>query len=152
MSVTQIKLGTPVLTFPANRSPDGTIDAALIPVGSVFHGRESAWAASPNRAYILIMQGDGNLVLYKAIGQNPAPAPGAVMTVQPLWASNTTGRSAEYFAVQDDGNLVIYTAKNEAVWSSGTQGDWLSGLYLQTNGNLVLYKLAPAWGTNTAQK
>ncbi len=88
----------------------------------------------------------------KAIGQNPAPAPGAVTTVQPLWASNTTGRSAEYFAVQDDGNLVIYTAKNEAVWSSGTQGDWLSGLYLQTNGNLVLYKLAPAWGTNTAQK
>lgn len=152
MSATQIKLGTPVLTFPANRSPDGAVDAAMIPVGSVFHGRESAWAASPNKAYILIMQGDGNLVLYKAIGQNPTPAPGAVMNVVPLWASNTTGQSAEYFTVQSDGNMVIYTANNHAVWSSGTQGDWLSALYLQTDGNLVLYKLAPAWATSTVQK
>lgn len=152
MSVIQIILGAPVLTFPANRSPDGTVEAAMIPVGSVFHGRQSAWAVSPNRAYILIMQGDGNLVLYKAVGQNPVPAPGAVMNVVPLWASNTTGQGAEYFAVQNDGNLVIYTANNKPVWSSGTQGDWLSALHLQTDGNLVLYKLAPAWATGTVQE
>lgn len=42
----------------------------------------------------LIMQGDGNLVLYAVNGS-------------PLWASNTSGNPGAYFDVGDDGSLLI---------------------------------------------
>jgi hypothetical protein len=54
----------------------------------------------------LIMQGDGNFVLY-----NGARA---------LWASGTHGRPGSSLAVQDDGNVVIYAPGPRAVWSTQT--------------------------------
>lgn len=56
-----------------------------------------------------IMQGDGNLVLYNGS--------------RPLWASNTCGRGDGCrLMVQDDGNVVMYDARNAPVWASKTQG------------------------------
>ncbi|MHB1843424.1 MAG: GH25 family lysozyme [Deltaproteobacteria bacterium] len=57
--------------------------------------------------YLFVMQGDGNLVLYSSTGC-------------PLWASNTAGNAGASLAVQDDGNLVIYSNAGKALWSSGT--------------------------------
>jgi hypothetical protein len=52
------------------------------------------------------MQGDGNFVLYDAASQ-------------PLRASNTVGTGASMVEVQDDGNLVVYSAAG-AVWATNT--------------------------------
>lgn len=49
-------------------------------------------------------QGDGNLVIY---GNNGA-----------LWNSRTDTQTKGFLQMQDDGNLVLYTAANSAVWSS----------------------------------
>ncbi len=54
----------------------------------------------------LVMQGDGNLVLYSG--------------ARALWSSGTVGRAGATLAVQDDGNVVIYAPGNRAVWSTGT--------------------------------
>lgn len=54
----------------------------------------------------LVMQGDGNLVLY---------APGGV----PLWASGTAGQPGTSLSVQDDGNVVLYRA-GQPLWSTHT--------------------------------
>jgi hypothetical protein len=84
----------------------------------------------------LVMQRDGNLVLYK--GNSP------------LWASGTDGLDVEFCVMQSDGNLVLYLeGSGRAVWASNT-GDPGSFLVVQDDGNLVIYKPNhPVWATGT---
>jgi hypothetical protein len=58
------------------------------------------------------------------------------------------------FAMQYDGNLVLYNlvnAKRIPLWSSRTEGNRVTGLVLQADGNLVIYndKQQPIWATQT---
>lgn len=93
--------------------------------------------ASSDERYKLVLQGDGNLVLY---------SPNRV-----LWASWTVGKGAERLIMQSDGNLVLYRADWTPVWHSNTGGKGLSNLLLQSDGNLVTYPQtgSPSWHTNT---
>ena len=90
-----------------------------------------------NRNYQLILQGDGNLVLYHQ---------GTV-----LWASMTVGKSISFLAMQPDGNLVLYNTSGAPVWSTKTDGRGSSSLNIQADGNLVIYNSAgkPTWNTGT---
>lgn len=95
---------------------------------------------SSNGWYRLLMQTDGNLVIYTKAG-----------TV--LWATGTNGAIAR-LVLQSDGNLVVYrNSDNQALWASNTVGSASSYLEMQTDGNLVLYTSANAfiWGTSTNQ-
>jgi hypothetical protein len=55
---------------------------------------------SSNGKYTLIMQGDGNLVLYAESNT-------------PVWATRTQDSGAVRASLQDDGNLVLYTKEEE---------------------------------------
>lgn len=82
---------------------------------------------SPNGRYRLVMQPDGNLVLY-AKGSSKG-----------LWSSRTTGAKKGAFAtMQTDGNFVVYSATGKAVFYTATSkpGSFLS---VQDDGNLVVY-------------
>lgn len=72
------------------------------------------WASNTNATNaILAMQGDGNLVIYDGTGR-------------PIWASNTNGTgSGNFLGIQDDGNLVVYTSSDVPVWASGARGNEL---------------------------
>ncbi len=93
---------------------------------------------SPNGLHTLIMQGDGNLVLYFYDGQA-------------LWNSKTNGTDASYVIMQADGNLVIYNDSNQPKWHSQTNGNQNAFLVLQDDGNLVIYTTnnQPVWATYT---
>lgn len=52
----------------------------------------------------LIMQSDGNLVLYTSGGT-------------PRWNTQTNGNSGAYFNVQGDANLVVYSSTNAPLWT-----------------------------------
>ena len=67
---------------------------------------------SSGGTYELVMQGDGNLVLYN---RSSMSAP---------WFSNTAGLGTPPYilAMQEDGNLVIYDATSRGIWSSNTHG------------------------------
>ena len=93
---------------------------------------------SANGNFRLIMQSDGNVVLYTI--QNRA-----------LWSSGTYRYPGGTFVVQTDGNLVVYAPGHGAVWASGTNGSGGSRLRVQNDGNLVLYTSAgkAVWATNT---
>ncbi len=83
----------------------------------------------------LVMQSDGNLVLYRS-------------GVGPLWATNTTLKNGQTTAIlQGDGNLVLYDAANHPLWQSNTAG-WV-GAYLevQSDGDLVIFNPSesPVW-------
>jgi hypothetical protein len=96
--------------------------------------------ASCNGGFTLIMQGDGNLVLYQS---------GTA-----LWASNTVGSGADEAIMQGDGNFVLYTSSGSSVWASGTAGNAGAYLDVQNDGNVVIYSASGSalWSTGTAGK
>ncbi|HEX9001315.1 MAG TPA: hypothetical protein VGB07_15525 [Blastocatellia bacterium] len=81
---------------------------------------------SNNGAYTLVLQTDGNLVLYKTGGSHTwaaFPKPGGTKLI-----------------LQGDGNLVLYASDNRVMWSSGSNVcKGASFLVLQDDGNLVIY-------------
>lgn len=93
------------------------------------------WLKSNNGQYTLVLQDDGNLVLY---GRGQA-----------LWHSKTHGLAVRELVMQYDGNLVLYGYPN-ALWSSNTYGYPGSYLVVQDDGNVVIYigRLA-IWSTGT---
>lgn len=95
--------------------------------GQILRGGE--FIRSGDMRFHLILQGDGNLVLYGTSG----PA---------VWNSGTVGSGAAFLGMQGDGNLVLYTAANVAVWSTGTNGHPGSHLGVQNDGNIVVYNTA----------
>jgi len=100
---------------------------------------------SKNGLYRLVMQGDGNLVLYQ----------GVTSLQSAVWATNTWGLQSLYRPVradmQSDGNFVLYSAYNIPAWASGTHMYPGSRITLQDDRNLVIYDQnnTPRWASNT---
>jgi hypothetical protein len=93
---------------------------------------------STNNKYQLIMQSDGNLVLYRLYNHHA------------LWASNTAGQDVLRVIMQADGNLVVYKVDGNPVWDSKTNGKPGSFLIMQDDGNLVIYQpTVPIWASGT---
>lgn len=97
------------------------------------------YLVSKDQRFQLLMQPDGNLVLYWG---SPRKA---------LWASGTDGKGATLATMQEDGNLVLYMPDGKPIWSSNT---WKSGAVratMQDDGNFVLYKAddTPVWASQT---
>lgn len=80
-------------------SPNGAYYAPLQHDGNfvVYRkaGNVARWSTQTKDGAKLIMQTDGNLVLYND-------------KEDPVWSSNTARRPNSYVVLQDDGNLVIY--------------------------------------------
>jgi PASTA domain len=89
--------------------------------------------------FTVILQADGNLVLY---------APGT----KPLWASNTADPTVWDAVMQSDGNLVVYNRDQVPLFATGTDGHPGAWAIIQNDGNFVVYDAAskPLWATNTA--
>ncbi|GAA2511309.1 hypothetical protein Ahu01nite_067480 [Winogradskya humida] len=89
----------------------------------------------------LVVQGDGNVVLYR------------VQTGQALWASATDGQPVDRLVMQADGNLVALTAAGEPRWNAGTGGHPGAEATLRDDGNLVIYDPGgtPWWASDTVQ-
>jgi hypothetical protein len=83
--------------------------------------------SSPNGSKSLIMQTDGNLVLY-----------GPLATV--IWASGTVGHPGASAVMQTDGNFVIYEPDHKTVWASNTEGNLGARLVVQDDGNVVILR------------
>lgn len=115
---------------PSSGSPASTLSAGerLYPDQRLY---------SPSGAYVLIYQNDGNLVLYgpsgplwasDTIGQAPGFATmqgdGNVVVYRadgvPIWATDTAGMPGAELRVQDDGFLVLYDAGNSPMWTGPT--------------------------------
>ncbi len=136
-------------TFTLSMSAISQADDAAVITASATHAGylfDHEKISSPNGAFTLIMQKDGNLVLYEtACGISPMCA---------RWDSRSFREQGQYFmAIQPDGNLVVYKGRPPApverhIWSSGTHGQL--GNYLlavQNDGNVVIYR-----GTSTNRK
>jgi hypothetical protein len=93
----------------------------------------------------LVMQGDGNLVLYLV---TPISSLGPA-----LWSSGTAGNPGAYAYMQTDGNFVIYNrdggpSVGGAIWSTNTSGNPYTTAVLGADGN---FQMISAGGTSLFQ-
>ncbi|KAK9144330.1 hypothetical protein Sjap_004233 [Stephania japonica] len=93
-----------------------------------------------NQPYMLVMQGDCNLVLYKDYGYTA------------IWSTGTQGKGKTCkAALLNNGKLVVVGDSGTVLWDSGkTSCPNPYRLVMQSDGNLVIYGSA-LWHTNTAQ-
>jgi microsomal dipeptidase-like Zn-dependent dipeptidase len=100
---------------------------------------------SANGRHVLLMQTDGNLVLYD----------GDPSIESAVWATDTWALPDESRPVradmQTDGNFVLYSAADIPAWATGTDGHPGARLVLQDDRNLVVYGPddQPLWASNT---
>ncbi|WP_175778426.1 protease pro-enzyme activation domain-containing protein [Burkholderia anthina] len=94
---------------------------------------------SPSKNHELVMQNDGNLVLYNTTRGTA------------VWNSGTFGNAGAYAAFQTDGNFVVYGASGRALWASSTNGVAVRQfLAVQDDGNMVIYRTyVPIFATGT---
>jgi hypothetical protein len=87
----------------------------------------------------LVMQGDGNLVMYRSVFGRP------------MFATNTGGQPATRAVMQGDGNFVLYGNNGTPYWDTGTWQYPGARLVLQDDGNLVVYDSGnrARWASNT---
>src|SRR5579875_1548958 len=81
--------------------------------------------ASDDGHYVLTMQSDGNLVLYRV----NAPA-----SLSALWSSHTSRDVGDHAALQADGNLGVFDASGQTIWSSNSYSPGCTNLDLQDDG------------------
>lgn len=97
--------------------------------------RPGQYIESANTKYVLVMQGDGNLVEY-----------GDGMRV--IWHTRTGGNPGAFAVFQGDGNFVVYSANWRPLWASGSKAG-ANVIALQTDANLVMYQnQTPRWANN----
>jgi len=114
--------------------PNSSSGPAVWNGGMTLSGGQSL--TSGNGANVLVMQGDGNLVLMRQ---------GVLQ-----WSSSTYNHPGAYATMQADGNLVVYSSGGAPLWYSGTSGNPGAATYLQDDGNIVIYARMPSWSSNTA--
>lgn len=93
-----------------------------------------------------------------ALGGALSAAASGLASLAPRWQTNSAnkGTAPRYLTLQQDANLVLYDANNQAIWSSGSQpGRFSQGPYrleLQNDGNLVIYDAgnSPLWSIGPA--
>ncbi|WP_371502316.1 DUF6531 domain-containing protein [Kitasatospora sp. NBC_00374] len=87
----------------------------------------------------LIMQADGNLVLY------------AIDTGLAVWSSGTAGHPGAHATMQADGNLVVASADGTTLWSTNTGGNTGAYAKVQDTGSLVVLDTAQKalWSSGT---
>lgn len=124
--------------------PDTCLNGVCAPCGTLpanSYLRANDFATSCDGRFRLVMQTDGNLVLYFG---------NAV-----LWAANTSNNIGAYMVMQADGNVAIYNMTNMAVFSSGTFNHPGAVLFIRNDGNMLVQTLHADggssiwWQTNT---
>ena len=112
----------PLTTGQSLQSLDGRYTALLQPDGNfVVYGPDGpVWATNTvgRTGSRLVLQSDGNVVLYGVVNQ-------------PVWSTNTAGTPGDILEMQEDGRLVLY-GPTGALWStpypSATTGSSVVGM------------------------
>lgn len=87
---------------------------------------------SNNQKFVLVFQGDGNLVLYRYDKAKKR-------AYEALWHTQTHGNSGARCILQADGNFVIYNKNMKPLWNSRSNGNRKAKLYIADDGEVYIY-------------
>eukprot|EP00960_Hanusia_phi_P007926 227291-Hanusia_phi.AAC.1 len=109
----------------------------------------SSQLLSDNGRYLLVMQDDGNLVLYE-LASTPATSS---LVHAAIWNTQTNGHGHGPYTLtlQSDSNVVLYDSARQVLWTVGVVG-WGDGhLGIQNNGNvLISWSNGNSWTAGTS--
>ncbi|WP_246018954.1 S8 family serine peptidase [Saccharothrix australiensis] len=121
------------VTDPGAGSPNVLLHASVPPAqpgpDRLVRGEQLAPGQSRtslNGQFRLVLQFDGNLVLYTA-------------DRKALWASNTKGANVTRAVLQEDGDFALYSPDGARRWHTNTAGSTADRLIVQNDDNVVLY-------------
>jgi hypothetical protein len=111
-----IRVGDEILIGGGLTSPDGTVTLAVEDWRLVLTTHEGATTLWEQRLrgklpFRLLLQTDGNLVLYDA-------------TNRPLWDAGTVNRAGSEVCIENSGNLIIKDLNGNKIWETGTELSW----------------------------
>ncbi len=130
------------------------LPVAQLPVSVSFKPGELLWDNAPSRrltkTHELILQEDGNVVLYRLVRDGKAK----IVDKVALWDTKQSTRYGSRITFQADGNLVQYDLNERPIWKSDTKRSDVRSLDLQQDGNLVIYTTngAAIWSSGTQGK
>jgi hypothetical protein len=138
---TGAKSGEITVTTPLGRATSPAAFSVRLPESVLGPGQglSTGWSLqSVGGQFSLVMQRDGNLVLYTS--SNRA-----------LWSTGTENNAGASVVMQRDGNLVVYSSSNRALWASGTENNAGASAVLQRDGNFVIYSAGgrALWSSGT---
>jgi hypothetical protein len=137
VTITAYASGTPIATstISVSTAPNALqVNQALRrrAVSNDFDTSPDDSIVSSNGLYALVLQVDGNLVLYQLSA--------TTMAATPIAESRTdVGAHAGWLGVQSDGNVVLRDDAMNVLRATGTDGSGVNALILQDDGNLVAY-------------
>lgn len=133
MTLYDQNMAAPWETFTAHNKNLLSFANPSIGIARMYPGQQ---IETTDRRYKLLLQEDGNLVLY---------SPNRY-----LWSSGTVGKPVSNLSILSDGNMVLHDNEGRVFWQSKTSGNGPSRLIMQDDGNLVLYSSNRAtWYTAT---
>lgn len=91
-------------------------------VGTILRANDAL--VSNNGKHRVVMQSDGNFVFYRD---------GSV-----AWATGTNGSVGAYFAIQGDGNVVLYNSGGSPLWDAKSSGSGLSVMSITDSGLVTI--------------
>ena len=126
-------------------------DAAVISVNTVVDAKngnadlvQGKFYKSPSQNYVLVFQGDGNLVIYHYNKTTDK-------AYSPIWSSQTENRGGTKCVLQGDGNFVIYRSDGKAIWNTQTNGKKGAYLTISDEGEIKItsrnYNYATTWSS-----
>jgi hypothetical protein len=122
VTVFQGAMSSPAVAAMYDRLAADVSGANVLGMDQTLHEGEALH--SSDGRYDLLMQTDGNLVLYDH---------GTA-----IWSTNTQGNPGSSLVMQGDGNLVVYRPNGTAIWNTNTWGTAADRLVLYDDGDLVL--------------
>jgi len=142
LAVALVALASPAIAAGAQSPASASASTSTASAPNVLRAGQKllsgSWLVSSNGLWRLVMQPDGNLVLY--------------LQGKPYWSTNTRRHAGDYAVMQSDGNFVIYQGQR-SIWSSASSRSLKGAYYLsvQNDGNVVIYTPTNKhiWATNT---
>ncbi|UOY03879.1 hypothetical protein [Blastococcus sp. PRF04-17] len=141
LAVLAVGGGLVSLTAPATEARAAAPTWALAAGATLQPGQ---FLTSPSGLWRLVMQTDGNLVLFSC-------GTGATNCTNPYWSLGTSGQPGNRLTLQRDGNLVLYSPTGRVAWATMTNGTGSTNVFqVQDDANLVVYSgKRPVWSTGT---
>lgn len=121
----------PPTTAPAPGSP------ATLTIGQ--------WIVDPTGNFVLILEANKGLSLYRVMGGSVASG-----SIQGMNVFGPVGKGGAYFLAQSDGNACVYPSNSiNPVWhaNNGTSGS-AQYLFVQENGCFVMIQCKGIWGSD----
>ena len=148
--------GTPMMATPQGNVYSQGVNSTAVPTvpppstpptsNSPFTLSIGQWIMDPTGKFVLILEANKGLSLYRVAATSPSPTSGSFQGTNVF---GPQGKGGAFFLAQSDGNACVYAPNNiHPVWNANNGGSSAQYLFVQENGCFVTIQCKGIWGSN----